>query len=91
MTRKINSPDRMIQGFAMLVLLIILGVSAILLAGCDVSAVPKAQIPAICKAMIGPLRYNSTDKLSKRYAGYILAMDLAERNRIYTALHCPKD
>ena len=72
-------------------MLAVLLVAGAMLAGCDTSDIPSAQIPDICRAMIGPIRYNSTDKTSKRYAAYLLAMTLAERNRVYIALHCPKD
>ena len=77
--------------WGMAFMLAVLLVTGVMLAGCNVSDIPSAQIPDICRAMIGPIHYNSTNPHSKRYAAYLLKMDLAERNRVYIALHCPKD
>lgn len=61
---------------------------ALALAGCDPQDLTPAQTKAICHAMIGPIRYNTSNKLSKRYAAILLAMDLKQRNQVYTALRC---
>lgn len=58
------------------------------LAGCDPQDLTPAQTKAICHAMIGPIRYNTANKLSKRYAAIYLAMDLKQRNQVYTELRC---
>ena len=71
--------------------ILILGILlSITVAACDASQVPPAQIPAICKALIGPIKYNSHDKMSKRYAAYLLSLDLKARNRIGVELGCPQ-
>ena len=61
-----------------------------LLAGCGIGDIPPAQIPDVCMAMIGPIHYNSHNPKSRYYAAYLLSMTLAQRNRVYDALHCPK-
>lgn len=58
------------------------------LAGCDPQNLTPAQVKAICHAMIGPIRYNSLNKQSKRYAAIYLAMDLKQRNQVYVGLGC---
>ena len=60
------------------------------LTGCDPADLPPAQIPAICKALDGPIKYNSTNIMSKRYAAALLAMDLRERNLLGRRLGCPQ-
>lgn len=69
---------------------VVLAGSATLLGGCDLSSydLTKADTPAICKALIGPIKYNTYNKLSKRYAAILLAMDLRQRNEVWQALHC---
>jgi len=47
------------------------------------------QIKPICAALIGPIKYNSTNKVSVRYAGHTLALDLKQRNQVGQYLHCP--
>lgn len=88
MTR--TTDDKGLRFISMMVMLIVLIVSGFLLAGCDPGDIPPAQIPDVCRALIGPIKYNTYNKNSQRYAAYLLGMDLAERNRVYTALHCPK-
>jgi hypothetical protein len=61
---------------------------AALVAGCDPQDLTPAQTKAICHAMIGPIRYNSLNPQSKRYAAIYLAMDLKQRNQVYTGLRC---
>lgn len=43
----------------------------------------------VCEALVGPLRYTSKTKESRRYAGPDLAADLAVRNRVGKRLRCP--
>lgn len=61
-------------------------VLCIVLAGCTTDGVtPKA----VCDALLGPIRYNSTNPKSERFAGRKLAPDIAEHNRVGTNLACP--
>jgi len=60
------------------------------LVACQPQDLTKAQTRAICHAMVGPIRYNTYDKASQRYAAQLLALDLKQRNQIYTALRCGK-
>ncbi len=57
-------------------------------AGCDPNTVPAADRATICEALIGPITYNSFNKSSQRYAAVILAMDLKQRNQVWTQLGC---
>lgn len=65
---------------------------AVTLAGCG----PEGRLPSprdtssICKALIGPIKYNSLDKDSKRFAAQVLALDLKQRNQVGVALRCPR-
>ena len=59
-----------------------------LLAGCVPEDLTPTQTRTICRAMVGPIRYNTYDKQSQRYAAVLLALDLNQRNQIYTRLHC---
>jgi hypothetical protein len=61
---------------------------ASVLAGC-VPQLPPSAIAPICKALVGPLRYNTYNKMSQRYAGYLLSLDLKQRNQIGRSLGCP--
>lgn len=45
---------------------------------------------AICKALVGPIKYTTETKTSKRYAGVLLGLDLKQRNQIGTELRCPQ-
>ena len=45
---------------------------------------------AVCKALNGPIKYNSTRPQSARFAGAVLALDLKERNEIGRQLNCPQ-
>lgn len=63
---------------------------ALLLAACE----PTPQQIAlhrtpICDALIGPIRYSSTNKQSNRYAAAVLALDLKQRNQVGEYLRCP--
>jgi hypothetical protein len=63
---------------------------ALVLAGCDPAPLPPSSIAPICSALVGPILYNSTNKMSKRYAAYLLTIDLKERNQIGRNLGCPQ-
>lgn len=65
----------------------IIGVAivAMLLGGCVTSG---STPTAVCDALVGPIRYTSTNKASARYAGKALAPDLAVRNRVGMNLKC---
>lgn len=69
---------------------LLLAIPLILLTACDPHDLPPAQIPAVCIALQGPIKYNSTNPQSKRFAAYLLAMDLRERNLLGRRLHCPQ-
>jgi hypothetical protein len=59
-----------------------------LAAACTPQDLTPAQTRSICHAMVGPIRYNTYDKTSQRYAAQLLALDLKQRNQIYVALKC---
>lgn len=61
-----------------------------LLTGCSKDDLPPSSIAPICDALVGPIKYNSTNKMSQRYAAALLAMDLKQRNQIGRELGCPK-
>lgn len=63
--------------------------AALLLAACDPNTLPPKTISPICHALIGPIPYNSTNKMSKRFAAALLAMDLKQRNQVGVNLGCP--
>ena len=67
--------------------LCILGV---LVAGCGTEDIPPSAIPPICRALVGPIKYNSKNVMSQRYAAYLLALDLHQRNVIGKKLGCPQ-
>jgi len=73
---------------AVTIILLLLG--SMWLAGCDASDLPPAAIAPICKALVGPIKYNTTDVMSQRYAAYLLSLDLHERNQIGLKLGCPQ-
>lgn len=63
---------------------------AVLLGGCPgQDELPPSTIAPICKVLIGPIKYNSTSPMSKRFAAALLAMDLKERNQVGRNLGCP--
>ena len=68
---------------------ILLIMLAALLTGCDVADIPPSAIPPICRALVGPIKYNSTNTMSQRYAAYLLSLDLHQRNEIGRKLGCP--
>jgi hypothetical protein len=64
---------------------------ALPLAGCLTDGtLPSSTLQPICEALIGPIRYNTYSKESKRYAAAVLAMDLKTRNQVGQRLHCPQ-
>lgn len=63
---------------------------AVLLAGCTEDDLPPSAIAPICKALVGPIKYNTKDVMSQRYAAYLLSLDLHQRNEIGRKLKCPK-
>jgi hypothetical protein len=65
--------------------------AALLLGACDLkSRLPPSAIAPICKALVGPIKYTSTNKMSQRYAAYLLSLDLKQRNQIGVELGCPQ-
>lgn len=61
------------------------------LAGCDPqTALGPSGFQSICTALIGPIKYNTYNKNSGRYAGRILGMDLKQRNQVGQKLGCPQ-
>lgn len=62
---------------------------AVLLAGCDPKDLPPSSIAPICAALVGPISYNTRNKMSERYAAYLLALDIHQRNEIGRKLNCP--
>lgn len=59
-----------------------------MLAACQTIEAPLSQTAPVCKVLIGPIRYNSTVKTSRRYAGPDLAPDLNRRNQVGLNLKC---
>lgn len=45
---------------------------------------------AVCRALVDPIKYNSRNPKSRRYAGDLLALDLKQRNQIGQNLRCPQ-
>lgn len=66
-------------------------VLAIALGGCATVSgkTPPTGTAPVCDALVGPIKYNSKGKASRRYAGPDLAPDLAVRNRVGIKLRCP--
>jgi hypothetical protein len=60
------------------------------LSGCDLKDLPPSSIAPICAALVGPIHYNSRNKMSQRYAAYLLTLDLHQRNEIGRKLNCPR-
>jgi hypothetical protein len=63
---------------------------AFLLTGCDLDNLNPKQTSTVCKALIGPIKYNTYNKLSQRYAAMLLASDLQQRNLVGQYLKCPQ-
>jgi hypothetical protein len=65
-------------------------ICVLLLSGCQTTQLPSpSDTSAICSALIGPIKYNSGNKASRRFAADLLALDLKQRNQVGQALHCP--
>lgn len=66
----------------------------LLLSGCSFGSLDKFAKPTsttpVCKALIGPIQYNSQKPESRRFAGPDLAPDLKQRNQVGEKLHCPQ-
>lgn len=75
----------------------VLALIAVVLAGCATGGSLDSFKP-VCKALganadpkkQGPIRYNSFDPKSRRYAGPDLAPDLKTRNDVGQNLNCPE-
>lgn len=61
---------------------------AITLAACDPGDLNQADLTVVCHALIKPIKYNTYKATSGRFAGKTLALDLKQRNEIYTKLDC---
>ncbi len=76
--------------FVAITWIVFLGI-ALTLGGCQTAPIPSpSDTSSICSALIGPIKYNSQNKDSKRFAAAVLALDLKQRNQVGEALHCPK-
>lgn len=64
-------------------------VVALLLVGCARDPLEPSSAAPVCKALIGPIHYNSRNKTSRRYAGPALVPDLKQRNQVGQQLGCP--
>ncbi len=71
---------------SVLVLTGVLVAGALSLAACD--DVDTATLKTICKALIGPIKYNSQDKASLYFAGRKLVFTLKQRNQVWDGLNC---
>lgn len=58
------------------------------LGGCVTDGTVTGTKP-ICDALLGPIRYTSTNKASLRFAGKTLVVDLKMRNQVGQRLNCP--
>ena len=66
-------------------------VAALALAGCATpGGAPPSSLKPVCAALIGPIRYSSTNTASRRYAAALLAKDLKTRNAVGRRLGCPQ-
>lgn len=68
----------------------ILGLLLVAPAGCDPNALAPNQRAAICDALVGPIKYSSTNRASLRYAARLLVPDLKQRNQIGQRIGCPQ-
>jgi hypothetical protein len=64
---------------------------ALLLAGCagNLPDLNPTHTAPVCDALVGPIKYNSTNPKSARHAGPRLAPDLKQRNQVGANLGCP--
>lgn len=62
----------------------------VLLTGCQTTGPGRTIKPQpICDALLGPIKYNSKNPKSLRFAGQTLVLDLKARNYIGQRLNCP--
>lgn len=61
---------------------------ALALGGCMEATKRAAGVEPVCTALIGPIKYNSTDVKSRRHAGADLSVDLHKRNQVGVNLGC---
>lgn len=67
-------------------------IGVLVLGGCTEGSLTKfkpTSTSPICKAVIGPIKYNSQKPASRRFAGPALAPDLKQRNQVGQQLGCP--
>ena len=78
--------------FRYLPAIIVILFAALFLAGCagDMDKLRSTSAAPACKALIGPIKYNSTKPKSGRFAGPQLAPDLKQRNQVGQQLRCPQ-
>jgi len=69
---------------------LLIGFLFLLLSGCELDNLTPVQRNTLCSVLIGPISYNTYNKLSQRYAAILLASDLKQRNQVGVYLHCPK-
>jgi hypothetical protein len=73
--------------FPLLVLALLLVL--VLLSGCVTNGPGSSTtLQPVCDALIGPIKYNSTNPKSARHAGKALVPDLRERNQVGRNLGC---
>jgi hypothetical protein len=71
--------------------ILILVVAGLALGGCAHTGVrPTPTLTPACTALIGPIKYNTYVRTSRRYAGPDLAGDLKQRNQVGQFLGCPQ-
>ena len=63
---------------------------AFALAACTPADLTTVQRNTICTALQNPIKYNTYNKASARYAAWLLAADLKTRNQVGQALRCPQ-
>lgn len=63
--------------------------ASILLTGCFEATKRAGGVEPACTALVGPIRYNSKVRTSRRFAGPDLVTDLSKRNRVGLNLGCP--
>jgi len=64
---------------------------SVLLVGCDPAGnLDDATLKTICKALIGPIRYNAENKASLYFAGQKLVFTLKQRNQVWDGLGCTR-
>lgn len=72
--------------------------AAVILLALPLAACQHAELPplnpndksTVCQALVGPIKYNTQNPKSQRYAGALLGLDIKQRNQIGQALRCPQ-